>query len=277
MKSLSRSKFYQRSRRIHIENKGLKLLSLGLAILLFAVSRQPISNVHLRGVSIEYRGLKSGVEIVSAPEQIESADILLRGPRDVVRSLTPSQLAVIADLTNKELGERIVQLNADDSALPENTKIIGIEPSNIKIKLERTIRKTVRIEPQFIGHVAQGVEIYNVSIEPKEIEIEGPQSLVDKTTFVTTESVSLSERRESFRTSVEVETPNNSLRFKSLTTVTLSVEIGIPRAYRISSEIVAQTFDPPPGGRLSTKTAVSELFGPESLIRFLPREDLILR
>src|SRR5262245_3174829 len=254
MKSLSGSKFLQRTRFGHIENKGLKLLSLGLAILLFVVSRQPVSDVHLRDVSIEFHGLGPGIEIIRSGEQTESADVLLRGPRNVVRNLMPNQLAVIADLTNKELGERVIPLNVDDSSLPDYTRVVSIEPPSIKIRIEKTARKMVGIEPQFIGQVAQGAEIYRVTLEPKEIEIEGPKSLVDKTSFVSTESVNLSERHDYFSTSVEVETPNSSVRFKTPTTVNLSIEIGERRAIRRFLNVPVQWLDPPSGGRLLTKT-----------------------
>src|SRR5215510_16017523 len=92
--------------------QGLKALSLLLAVLLFIVSRQPIIDLRLVGVPIEYRGLSPGVKIVGSAEQTVS--VRLSGPRDIVRSLTPNQLLVIADLSGKEPGERVVQLKMDE-------------------------------------------------------------------------------------------------------------------------------------------------------------------
>ena len=172
----------------HVENLGLKLLALALAGLLFAISRQPVSEVRLTGVQIEYRGRTHGVEISNDSEQTVS--LRLRGPRNVVRSLLPTQLSVIADLTGKEPGDRVVQLVMDDSSLPDNTRVLQIEPSTIKIRLEPTIRKSIPIEARVSGQVDADREMYGLRYEPQTIEIEGPRSLVEKTSKVMTETVS---------------------------------------------------------------------------------------
>lgn len=275
MKFLSRAKLQQQLRRLPIENKGLKLLSLGLAILLFAVSRQPITDIHLRGVSIEYRGVGKGVEILTPDDDTETAELLLRGPRDVMRNLMASQLAVIADLTNKDFGERVVPLNIDESSLPDSVQVVGIEPSSLKIKIERTTRKYVTIEPQLTGQTPSGFEVYRVDLTPQSAEIEGPQSLVDKTTFLSTESVSLNGRRESFNVPVVAESPNNSIRIKSPSSVNLRIDIGERRISRTLSNILVRWVDPPEGGQLLTKTISVELFGPASLVESISDDDVL--
>ncbi len=270
MKSGSWSRTFQRLRHFHVENKGLKLLSLGLAILLFAVSRQPISEIHLHGAPIEYHGTPAGIEI--SGEVAQSVSLRLRGPRDVVRNLYPNQMAVIADLTNEEPGERVIRFHLDDSSLPNNTRLLAIEPPQLKIRLEPTARKFAPIEAQFMGQVADGFEVYGVKLNPSDVEIEGPQSLVNKTNLVITESISLSGRREDFGVSVEIETPHKSLRIKTPRSVAASVQIGERRTTRVISNVPVRWLDPPAGGQVLTKTIAVELFGPISAIQSL-RED----
>src|SRR5262249_58589500 len=57
MNSLSPGRFFHRLRHARVENKGLKALSLLLAVLLFIVSRQPIIELLLISLPIEYHGL----------------------------------------------------------------------------------------------------------------------------------------------------------------------------------------------------------------------------
>src|SRR5437868_11709516 len=93
LSSLSKlSRFFNRLRHYHIENKGLKLLALLIAFLLFIASRQPISDVRLVGVPLEFRGIKQGLEISGDVSQTVS--VRLRGPQDVMRNIMPNQLAV---------------------------------------------------------------------------------------------------------------------------------------------------------------------------------------
>ncbi|MGE0129173.1 MAG: YbbR-like domain-containing protein [Blastocatellales bacterium] len=259
-------------RHTRIENKGLKLLSLLLAILLFAVAQQPITDLRLAGVPIEYRGLHPGVEIGGDVQQTVS--VRLRGPRDIVRSLVPNQLLVVADLSNKEPGERIIQLTADESSLPNNVKVLQIEPASIRIKLEPTAKKRVNVEARFLGQVEKGLEIYRVRLAPGEVEIIGPQSLVDKIDRVVTESVNLDGRKADFQTSVEVEVPQDSLRVKTPSPINLSVEIGEQRITRRFTNIPVQWLDKNANGRLLTKTVDVEVFGPKSAVEALRADDL---
>src|SRR5215470_10865848 len=265
------ARFFHRLRHIRIENKGLKALSLLLAILLFIVSRQPIVDLRLTGVRIEYRGLSPGVKVVGDAEQTVS--LRLSGPRDMVRSLTANQLLVIADLSGKEPGERVVQLKVDESFLPDNVKVMQIEPASIRIKLEPNLTKRLRVEAQLSGGVAEGREFYGVELYPREIEIEGPLSVVSKMDRVLTEKVSLDGRDADFQTSVEVEIPQDS-RVKNSGRIELSVKIGEERLLRRFANAPVQWIDKGAAGRLLTKTVQLEVVGPKSAVESLRADDL---
>ncbi|MGH9844489.1 MAG: CdaR family protein, partial [Blastocatellia bacterium] len=117
--------------------------------------------------------------------------------------------------------------------------------------------------------------IYGVQINPANVEIEGPQSLVNNTNLVITESISLSGRHEDFSVSAEIETPYKSLRIKTPRSVAASVQIGERRITRIVSNVPVRWLDPPAGGVALTRTITVELFGPGSAIRSLREEDLL--
>lgn len=272
MNRLDPARLLHRLRHTRIENKGLKALSLLLAVLLFVVSRQPVVDLRMVGVPIEYRGLSPGVKIVGDAEQTVS--LRLSGPRDIVRSLTPNQLLVVADLSGKEPGERVVQLKVDEDFLPDNVEVAQIEPASIRIKLEPTVKKRVKVEAQFGGKVAEGREIYNVKLNPGEVEIEGPQSMVDKIESLSTETVNMDGRRGDFQTSVEVEIPQDSSQVKIPGQIELSVKIGEERLLRRFANAPVRWLDKGATGRLLTKTVQLEVFGPKSVVEALRADDL---
>jgi YbbR domain-containing protein len=242
-----------------------------LAVLLFIVSRQPIIDLRLVGVPIEYRGLSPGVKIVGSTEQ--TVIVRLSGPRDIVRSLTPNQLLVIADLSGKEPGERVVQLKMDESFLPDNVKVMQLEPASIRIKLEPNLTKHLRVEAQLNGKVAEGREIYGVELYPRDVELEGPQSVVSKMERVLTEKVSIDGRDADFQTSVEVEIPQDS-RVKTPGRIELSVKIGEERLLRRFAAAPVRWIDKGATGRLLTKTVRLEVVGPKSVVESLREDDL---
>jgi len=270
---LSPPRLWHRLRHLHVEHKGLKLLSLGLAILLFIVSRQPVSDVKLFNVPLEYRGQSANVEISGDVEQTVS--VRVRGPRDFVRSLMPNQLSVVADLSNKEPGERVVQLHAEDVSLPDNSiRVIQIEPASIRLTLEPKVRKRVAVQAQFMGQLADGLEIYHTAVEPPEVELEGPQSQINKVNLVLTETVNLTGRNKDFQTVVDVETPHRSLRVLNASPIKLWVEVGEKRESRRLPGVPVVWGGQTSGGRLLTKTVEVELHGPRSSVEALQAKDL---
>ncbi|HEY8460296.1 MAG TPA: CdaR family protein, partial [Blastocatellia bacterium] len=146
----------------------------------------------------------------------------------------------------------------------------------IRIKLEPTVAKRVRVEAKFVGEVQKGREIYGdrVEIYPREIEIEGPRSVVDTIDRVWTEPVSLNGRAADFYTSVEVEIPHDSLRVKTPGRIDLSVKIGEERESRHFANAPVLWIDKSPTGLLLTRTVRLEVFGPKSAVEALRADDL---
>lgn len=271
---LSPSRIWQRvRRRLYIENKGLLVMAMLLAVVLFGLSRQPLSDVKLFNVPLEYRGQRSDVEI--SGEITQTVSVRVRGPRDLVRSLTPTQLAVIADLTNKEAGERVVQLHSNDVSLPDNSiRVVQVEPASIRLVLEPKIRKRVSVEAQLIGQLADGLEFYGAAAEPNSIEIEGAESQVKKVGHLLTETVNLTGHNKSFQTSVDVETPHSSLRVITSAPIKLSVELGERRSFKLFPAIPVQWSPPTAGLQLLTRTVDVQLYGPDSALNSLQAKNL---
>ena len=273
LRRMSPSRLKQWVRHLHIENKWLLLMSLLLAIVLFIFSRQPVSDVKLFNVPLEYRGQRSDVEI--SGEVTQTVSVRVRGPRDLVRSLMPSQLAVTADLTNKEAGERVIQLHPSDVSLPDNNiHVVQVEPASIRLVLEPKVKKRVAVEGQLIGQPANGLEVYGCKIEPDSIEIEGAESQVKKVGRLLTESVNLNGHSKSFDTSVDVETPHSSLRVLTATPIKMFVEVGERRIFKRFPTVPVHWLNPTAGGQLLTKTVEVQLYGPGSVLEALRPTDL---
>jgi YbbR domain-containing protein len=258
---------FQRVRHYRIENPGLKLVALFLASLLFVISRQPLSDVRLVGVQLEYRGLGQGLEI--SGDMNQSVSVRLRGPRDVVRNIMPNQIAVVADLRDKESGDRVIQLKTSHVARPDGVEVLQLDPATIRLRIEPTARRRVRVAPELIGKVPDGFEVYQVAADPPMVDIQGPQSQVSQVESVTTESVQLAGRTANFRTNVDVDHPNHAIRVVTSGAISLSVEIGEQRMTRRVSNLPVHWLDQPSGARLLTPSVDVELVGPRSLVQTL--------
>ncbi len=259
--------FWHTISNYRVENAGLKLLAVVLASLLFAISRQPVSDVRLVGVQLEYRGLAQGLEI-SGGDVNETVSVRIRGPQGLVRNIMPNQVAVVADLSNKEPGDRVIQLKSKDASAPEGIEVLQVDPGTIRLRIEPTTRKQVRVEPDVVGEVRDGYELYGVTIEPQVVEIQGPESQVAEVESVSTESVQLVDRAAPFRVAVDVDHPNKSIRVVTPGPIALSFDVGENRTSR-RIEVPVRWPDQTVGRRLLTNVVTIELFGPRSLVESL--------
>ncbi|MBS1812171.1 MAG: YbbR-like domain-containing protein [Acidobacteria bacterium] len=200
----------------------MKLLSIAVAFLFFAVSRQPSREVLLTNVPLEFVNIAPGLEVSS--DLPTSVKVRLRGPRDMVQGLSANQLEVRADLSNKTTGERVIQLKPSDVTKPDKIEIRRIEPQTIELVLEPTRHKIVPIEAQIVGNVAFGYE-YSVKVEPAEAEIEGPESKVERVKKILTESVHLNNRTENLLLQVDLETSKQGIRLTKFSPIQLKVEV----------------------------------------------------
>jgi hypothetical protein len=259
-----------------IENKGLKLLSIVLAVLLFILSRQPIAHVRFNGVPVEFRGVPAGMEIVNTDSPLVS--VQLQGPRNLVMSLTSNQISVIANVTNKEPGERIAHLQSNDVTRPDHVEVLQISPPSIRLRLERTASRLVKVVPRTDEELPPGLEIYDIRILPPTIEIEGPANEVGKTLSLETETVNLAGKTTSFEAIADVETPPY-LRVKTREQIKLMIEVGERRESRTISGVplyfkTAGGRNLAGGRRPVQRTLTIEIFGPRSIVQSLTAAEI---
>ncbi|MGA1367413.1 MAG: YbbR-like domain-containing protein [Blastocatellia bacterium] len=246
------------------ENKGLKMLSILLALILFLLSRQQNIEVRLNDVPIQFQGLPQGHEILDDGEQRVS--VRLFGPEDLVRRLNSNQITVVADLQHKDPGQRVVQLHPEDVVRPPRVKVSQIFPPNIRLQIERTAERTIPIRPRTEGVLGPGVEVYDVAVTPSQIHLEGPESQLNELQDVSTESINLAGHETSFSKLVDVETLHPSIRIKTREQIRLTVTIGEQRIKRIFSGVPVRWPDQGTGGRLLTRKVDVEIYGPLSRV-----------
>lgn len=258
--------------RLILENKWLKLLSLILALLLFNFSKQPASSIRIGGVPVEFVGIPAGMEIVNIDSPV--VNLQLKGPRNLLTSLSGNEITVPVDLSNKEQGERVAHLQIRDVKLPDRIEVLNISPASLRLRLERTLSQATPIRPRTEGSLPDGLEIYEVAINPDRILIEGPEREIRRTEYLSTETVDLSGREATFTLLVDVEVPS-PLRVVGSEQVNLTVRLGEKRVRKVISAVPV-LFE---GGAVASRSASSkrvtvELWGPRSLVDEIKVSDI---
>jgi YbbR domain-containing protein len=138
---------------------------------------------------IKFHNLPEGLALVkSSPEEVEVQLKTFSG-------LTPSpkKLDIMADVNLAKISEGISQLaiKNDDFQLPLGVMVTGINPSAVKVTIEKKVRKTLRIKVKTIGKPPGRRYSGKMTVDPPEVDAVGPQHIMEQLDSVETEEVNL--------------------------------------------------------------------------------------
>jgi YbbR domain-containing protein len=209
-----------RIRKVLFENLSLKIASVIFSIVLWMfVTSRGQSEVSL-DVPIEFRNIPSGYEIVSY--SVKNVNVNIKGQERLIKSVKPSDVHVYVDLKKAKKGENLYYISSDDIELSRAFTVTNVKPSYIRIFVEETIKKSVKVVPIITGYAANGYFIKSVDVEPRMIEIEGIRSEVDKVSYVKTEPIDITGLNDSIFQEVRID-----LSGKNVKTATNYVRVNI--------------------------------------------------
>jgi YbbR domain-containing protein len=172
-------------RKILIENWGIKLISLGLALSLwFNITSKGKMEIALT-VPLELKNIPAGMAVVGdVPGYIE---VRVQGQERVLRDIsTDKEVSGALDLSLARGGENIVRISPDDITRPSGIAVTHLSPYEIKVRLEPILRKTVRLAPTLHGVPSPGYRVSSTVARPARIVIEGPAGIVKSLTTLRT-------------------------------------------------------------------------------------------
>lgn len=182
---------------------GRGLTALGLAVCLwYFVGSQDEAEI-LATTPLELRHVPPGLEVVR--QSVQEVDVRLRGPSALLRDAPLGSLRAFVDLSGEDHGERSWFLGVESVEAPAGVQVMRVTPSQVALQLERTMSARVRVSPRVLGEPATGFEIHRITIEPANLVLEGPESLLADLEQVATEPISAQGLRETYARRLQVE------------------------------------------------------------------------
>jgi len=193
-------------RRLLVENAGLKLVAIAFATVLFFIAREET----IREVEIEVPLATTAPEadrvLMSQPPS--SVRVRIRGNAarltDILARRTPYELNL------SEFGNNQTVLLVPESLethLGEGIKVLSVSPSSFTIQFDRMETRSVPVSIDILqGPGAYWkVAVDRQSVDPRQVEITGPSSLLDQIRTVHTEALDLSNITKDFAGKVALE------------------------------------------------------------------------
>ena len=173
--------------RVVIQNFGLKIFSLAVAVSLWVVlARDPIAEVAI-DAPIEFQHMPNNLEINS--EHVPNAQVRVRGPERLLRSLRSDRVHVQVDLSNAKPGERTFNLSAQQIREPRDIVVVQVVPSQFQLSFDERAQREIQVHPRVTGQFASGLHMARLVANPDHITITGPHARVEEIDFATTDPI----------------------------------------------------------------------------------------
>lgn len=170
-------------RRRFFSNLWPKLITLLLVSACWLIITAKQGGIVTVTAPLKFHNLPDTLALVKAsPEEVE---VQLKAISGLVPS--PKQLDITADMNLAKTREGInhLAIKNDDFQLPLGVMVIGINPSVIKVTVEKKVRKTLRIKVKTTGRQS----FKKLKVDPPEVEAEGPEHVMERLDAVETEEV----------------------------------------------------------------------------------------
>jgi YbbR domain-containing protein len=204
-------------------NIWLKLLSLGLALMLWMV---------VSGEETVERGLRVPLELTQVPNGLEllgdvpaTVDVRVRGASGALSRVAAGDVVAVLDLHTAQSGRRLFPLTPEQVRVPFGVAIMQVLPSAVTMTFEPSASRDLPIMPAVDGRPAPGYVVGPLAAEPQTVEIIGPESAVKRATEVVTEPVSVAGARTHVKQSVILGVLDPALRLKSARAAMVTVQI----------------------------------------------------
>jgi YbbR domain-containing protein len=209
-------------RDLLFQNLGWKLLSLAIALVIWALVATEPELATFANVRLEYKNLPEGLEISSEP--VSSVMLELRGPSGALRGAGEAiHPAVVIDMSDAEAGERTFSIGDRNVKVVRGVRLVRAIPSEVRFQFEPRRMHTVPVQVRFVGEGQNGYVVSEFHVDPPEMDITGPRSRVARITSVIADPIDLSNKTGTSQFHVNVFTDDSFVRFLGTPEVVVTV------------------------------------------------------
>jgi len=182
-----------RAGRRLVENATIKLLSVGLALVLFLLVRGDKEAVV--GVSVPVVFAPDPARVLVS-EPVDRLKVTVRGRWSKLRGVTAEDLEPVRlDLAGQTDGEHFFEDQA--IRLPAGVRVVALRPPSTHLRFEPRVSREVKVEPVLVGVHDSAFHMTDRVVEPAQVRVSGARSQVQALDRVRTVPIDVGRRWES--------------------------------------------------------------------------------
>lgn len=201
-------------------------LALAVWVTAVTVANPDVTQDFPNPVPIEYIGQDPGLVMTgTVPRQTQ---VFLRAPRSIWDKLISGDALIraVVDLTGLKAGTHSVELQLQIAAQP--VRIISITPQKFDLVLERLVTVTLPVELSFNGEPAIGYKAGDVIMDPGEVVVSGPESLVSQVKHIRA-TIDITNARQDIDTFLSIRSINeNGAILDGISVHPDSIQVNLP-------------------------------------------------
>jgi YbbR domain-containing protein len=192
--------------RLITDNFGWKVFSVfAAAFLWFAVIDEP-ELVTVLSAPVEFKNKPADLEMGST--MLDRVQLEVRGPRSQLTDAAATRLVLVLDFAPRgetpRAGERTFTITQDLVNLPDRVTLERAIPSQVRVTLERRVRRDVPVMLRFADPAPEGYRVAHAEFTPERVPVVGPEGRVRELEAVRTEAIDLEAMKASAGTAREV-------------------------------------------------------------------------
>ena len=205
-------------------NAGLKTLALVIAVALWVLVAGEEESVKVFTVPVDFSVAKDGV---LSPDTPGTVQVRLRGSESTLRRITGEDLSLPLDLTSIKPGRRGERplLARQVRGVPSGAAVESVVPDRLNILVERRITRSIPVAVALLGSPPPGHRLVGTRVEPEQVTVAGPESLLAQMRVAPTEPISLRDERATFTTTTPIGIEDPRIELLEPHTVTVRIEI----------------------------------------------------
>jgi len=210
-------------RELLFQNLIWKLLSLAIAVVIWALVATEPELATRTSIRLEYKNLPDGLEISDEPS-VNSVVLELSGPSGSLRGMGDAvHPAVVIDMSGAASGQHTYSISGGTVKLPRGVRLVRAIPSQVRYRFEPRRVSTVPVHVRFLDEGQNGYGVAEYRVNPAQVEITGPRSRVARISAVSADPIDLASATGTSQYHVNASTDDAFVRFEDTAEVVVTV------------------------------------------------------
>lgn len=241
-------------------NLGLKFLALFLAVVLWfmAVGRERAEV----GLNVPLELVNFPPNLVVANQLPDGISVRIRGSVNLTRQVANRQLRFSLDLAGAKKGSNEFTLSPDSLKLPRGLEVTRLTPSTVAVELEGLETKNLSLLPVIKGEPVIGFTIEDITLEPKQVVVKGPSSLMNKVDILWTDPIDVTQLSKTTTVAARPSLPDVAMSLAEPVEVKAHIRIGEKIVTRVFKAVPIEAINTDKNYRLEPGQADLTLKGP---------------